>query len=100
MNVQLLDKVFIGTGEVKGFVFNQLVSTPNLYLYEVKNGKEKHFEVIKRKQVPICIDFDKKIYSETDFKESYPKANQFGILGWSFYSFNQALKKIDSETRR
>ena len=96
MNIKELDNEFTGTGEVKGFKFKKIESNEMGYLFEVIGNGCKHFEVIKRIVSAKCIDFEKRIYSETDFIESYPKANRFGIDGWTFYTKEKALKKLMS----
>lgn len=94
MNLETLPLVFEGRGEVKGFTFMQVDKTDNAYLYKVHNEYTQHFEVIKRSASPVCIDFEKRIYSETEFKESYPKSNSFGLSGWTFSSLDLALQKL------
>lgn len=95
--INLLEKNFFGTGEVKGFEFNQIRVCTLAYLYEVKsNDGNIHFEVFKRKNAPVCIDFENRIYSETDFKEIYPKSNDFGAWAWTFETYFKALQKFNS----
>lgn len=94
--INLLEKNFFGTGEVKEFEFNQIRSTVSAYLYEVKqNDGNIHFEVFKRKNAPMCIDFENRIYSETDFKEIYPKSNDFGVWAWTFKSYFKSLELLN-----
>ena len=89
-----LEEVFVGTGEVKGMIFTQIASTNDAYLYQVDNNESTHYEVIKRLDTPLCIDFKNRKYSKTDFKEYYPKANRFGIDGWTFTQLYRAIKKM------
>ncbi len=96
MNIQELPITFTGTGEVKGFKFMRMMSSDNWYLYQINNGISTHFEVIKRLKSPVCIDFKTHVFSETDFKEYYPKANSFGVNGYSFYNKDQAIDKFKS----
>jgi len=93
--IQELEKEFIGTGKVRGFKFKQINQTKNGYIYEVKAGKT-YYEVFKRKQTPVCIDFVKRIYSETDFKVSYPKENSFGTWAWTCESIEEVEEKLNS----
>ncbi len=68
MSVKLLEKVFIGTREVKGFHFKQLDMSKTAYIYQV-GIVNPHFEVIVRKKSGICIDFKKKIYTTDKLKK-------------------------------
>ena len=98
--LQKLEKQFTGIGEVKGFVFTQINSTELGYIYEVDTGHSKHYEVFKRVNSPVCIDFKKRIYSQTDSKETYPKANSFGIWAWSCSKLEKAEKRLYSFVRK
>jgi len=99
MTTQLPDK-FLGTGEVKGIVFTKIDSNEHAYLFLVENFEAKtiYYEVFERRVVAVCIDFEKRIYSETDFKEIYPKANDFGVWAWTNPDYSKALKKFEEIT--
>lgn len=87
-----LEKVIVGNGEVKGYTYTQIERSDSAYLYEVsKYGVFMCFEVFKRKNSPVCIDFEKRLYSETEFKESYPKSNSFGVWAWTKSTKQSAL---------
>lgn len=92
MNIEKLKRNFEGSGEVKGFTFSQELETDKGYIYKVN---DKYFEVFEKKSVPLCIDFEKKVYSETDFKEQYPKARHFGKWAWTVSSFDKGLKILN-----
>jgi len=93
--VEKLEKEFIGGGEVKEFKFRQIGNSKLAYCYEVALFEEPHhWEVFLAKNSPVCIDFDKREYSEVDFKESYPKGNAFGISAWSFMDKQKARDKF------
>ena len=94
-----LEKEFIGKGEVKGCKFTQISSTGVAYLYEVEQNDKTYYEVIKRLISPICIDFENKVYSETEFKEVYPKANKFGIDGFTLGDLESAEAKLELITK-
>ena len=95
MNTKELEFNFSGIGEVKGFEFTQIDKTVLAYAYEVNDNEgNMHFEVFKRKLTALCIDFEKKQYSETDFKVKYPRSNDFGIWAWTFTSKFKALLKL------
>jgi len=87
-----LETKFEGTGEVKGYFFVQIEKSEHAYIYRVSHPlvARCHYEVFERKKSPVCIDFEKRIYSETDFKESYPKAKDFGVWAFTFNSYESA----------
>lgn len=94
--IHLLDEKFEGKGETKGFSFSLIEKTDTHCLYEVVTGEEsKHYELIKLIISPVCIDFENRIYSETEFKQSYPKAATFGTNGWTFYQLESAMKRFE-----
>ena len=90
-----LENSFTGIGEVKGFEFTKVAETDIGYVYCVRTSdKSNHYEVFKKRKTPICIDFENKIYSETDFKEVYPNSKQFGISAWSVKNYKTALERL------
>ena len=94
MKIQELEKRFHGTGEVKGFRFLQIKKSVAAYLYEVETDGQIHYEIIKRSISAVCIDFEKKIFSETDFKEIYPKSTKFGTDAFTSKNKDDAIKKF------
>lgn len=92
--IHKLDKRFTGIGEVKGFEFTQVFSNSKGYVYKVKNGKKEYFETFYKRKSPLCLDFDNRIYSETDFKETYPKAKSFGKWAWTYDNLSNAKNRI------
>lgn len=84
-----------GKGEVKGFVFTKEFENEKGYVYKVDTGNSIHFEAFYKKSMPVCIDFEKRIYSETEKKESYPKSNSFGAWAWSCKSFELAKNHLN-----
>ena len=98
MNLQKLPKKFTGKGEVKNFEFEQVLCENGMYIYRVtqKSAKTPHYEAFKANEVPICIDFENRVYSDTDFKEVYPKSKDFGVTAWSANSLENAKKRIDN----
>lgn len=91
-NVQELPKQFTGGGEVSGFLFTQLEISDFGHIYEVNN----HFEVFERKTTAVCVDFKKKIFSDTEFKVRYPKAKDFGIWAFSVGTMERARELLKS----
>lgn len=88
---------FIGVGEVKGFNFTKLHYNGNGYLYEVRPIEgNAHYEVFERKTSPICVDFEKRIYSETDSQVRYPKSQDFGVWAWCITNYQIAVTKFYS----
>lgn len=83
-----------GKGEVKGFVFTKEFENDNGYVYKVDTGNGNHFEAFYRKETPICIDFENRIYSETDKKEVYPKSKDFGVWAWSVGSLEKGIERL------
>lgn len=95
--IEILKGEFDGIGEMKGFKFQFLSIGSGKYMYKVTSSEGNvHYEVFNIKTVPICIDFEKRIYSETDFKEVYPKAKDFGIWAWTFRDIEKAAEKMKS----
>lgn len=80
-----LRKHFIGTGEVSGFIFNQIADLDNAYIYSVSYTPEKidHYEVFRKqiiKEETVVIDNKVIHFRET---ERYPRSSQFGLWAWS-----------------
>ena len=93
-NLEKLPLSFDGGGEVKGYKFNQVQETENGYIYEVSSDGHTHYEIIKKVVVAKCLDFGKRIYSDTDFRETYPKANGFGIVAWTATTLEAAVARL------
>ena len=91
-----LKPYFVGGASVKGMIFNQISVCTVAYLYEVNNNGLIHYEVFKRRKTAVCEDFEKRIYSETIFKERYPKETDFGKWAWTFLSKKSARHKYKS----
>lgn len=93
---KLLGNTINGIGEVKGFVFTKIATTQHAYVYEVNSGDSNiHYEVFKRKTAPTCIDFKKRLYSETDVKEYYPKSKDFGAWAWTFKTKIESINRME-----
>jgi hypothetical protein len=94
--IKQLEKIFIGGRDVKWFKFTQIDFGTDAFLYEIdKGGGNLHWEVFERKLTPICIDFEKHIYSEVDFKEIYPKSEDFGIWAFCYTNKAKAINKFN-----
>lgn len=87
-----LDETLQGTGETKDFVFTRVHQSNSAYLYKVHTGASVHYEVFERRTTPICLDFENRIYSETETKETYPKSNDFGVWAWTTDTMERAIE--------
>jgi len=89
-----------GVGEVKGFLFVLHRENKKAYIYEVYvNDFFSHYEVFEKRTVSDCIDFKKRLYSETNKHEIYPKAKDFGLWAWTFKmpaAANSKFNKINN----
>lgn len=65
-------------------------------VYEIEANRFSHYEVFERKITPLCIDFEKKIYSDVDFKVRYPKDEDFGIWAFCVKNIELAYDKLNS----
>lgn len=88
--INLPEKEFTGIGEVRGFEFLRLKESDKGFLYQVTSNGNIHYEIFKAKKSPLCIDFEKKIFSDTHFKYRYPKAKDFGHWAWTKKSIDEA----------
>jgi hypothetical protein len=94
--IQKLKNEFDGTGEVAGFKFLKIDSVGDVFCYKVTSPEGKyHFEIFRAKISPVCIDFEKRIYSDVLFKEVYPKSNSFGISAWTKRTLDEAQLKFE-----
>jgi hypothetical protein len=86
--VKILPIDFIGKGEVRGFIFNQVARGQKSCLYEVTTEGITHYEVFKLKvwEAP----------GSRDLYEAYPKANSFGVWAWTFRNKKEAITKFRS----
>ena len=78
-----LKSYFVGIGQVKGYVFNQIKATKYAYLYEVSENNIIHYEVFKRYENTLydCV--------------SYPTDKAFGIWAWTCMSLEIAENKFN-----
>lgn len=77
-----LKEYFVGKGEVKGFIFNQIKKNKYGYIYEVDTGNGKHYEVFKKRINTMydCI--------------SYPSSKSFGSWAWAVGDLDRANTKL------
>jgi hypothetical protein len=95
-HVEKIRAIYEGAGEVRKFTFQQCMEAENAYIYAVNDKGKIHYEVFVKKTAPLCVDFEKRIYSETHFREVYPKANDFGVWAWTYRDKESALKKFET----
>ena len=78
-----LKEYFVGVGQVKGYVFNQIKRTEHAFLYEVSENGLIHYEVFKRKENTMydCI--------------SYPTDKAFGLWAWTCGTLERAEDKFN-----
>lgn len=92
---------FEGKGEVRGFKFERINFSDHAFMYKrIDNEGNIAYEVFKRKLTPVCIDFENRSYSDTEFKEIYPKAKSFGVWAWCFNNAEKATRKFQSITEK
>lgn len=97
ISIEKLPVEFIGRGEVSGSKFKQVFESDNAYIYDVETKEgSKHYEVFKKQTTAICIDFNNRKFSETEFKEIYPKSNNFGVTAWTTKSIDRAFDKLEN----
>lgn len=81
-----LETNFQGKGEVIGYMFQQMQSSPYAYIYKVINIEDdnnNHYEVFIHRE-------------NTQFNNvSYPKANSFGVWAWTFKRWSDAFNKYN-----
>ena len=76
---------FIGRGEVRGFHFQQTAKSKYGYLYRVTLPEGPiHYEMFRRTENKRfgCV--------------SYPSSNRFGLIAWTFRTFQEAEAKFNS----
>jgi len=78
-----LKEYFVGIGQVKGYIFNQIKATKYAYLYEVSENNVIHYEVFKRNENTLydCV--------------SYPTDKAFGVWAWTCMSLERAENKFN-----
>ncbi len=90
--IKHLDKKFIK----KGIKYAQIASSGSGYVYFcTSTGSKGYYEVFKHVLTPICINFEKREYSKTDFKVRYPGNEEFGSWAWTLLSREKAIRKFE-----
>lgn len=99
MNIIKLEKNIVGKGEMVGFRFERYAENDSGYIYRAiftELDFISHYEVFLKKVSALCIDFEKRIYSEREFKEIYPKSENFGDWAWCINDVDKAMIKFNS----
>ncbi len=81
--MKLLEKEFIGRGEVRGFEFKQVQKSNTAYIYEVNSGSSIYYEVFRR------------VVNTKRQKEVYPLAKHFSIWAWAHMNYEDAKRKFN-----
>lgn len=96
MEIERLENKINGRGEVSGYTFEKVKESWFGYIYrKTGDGKRFSYEVFKRNVVAKCIDFKKRIYSETEFKETYPKTRDFGKWAFEHMDITSAERRLE-----
>jgi len=95
MEIEELPNKFHGKGEVKGFRFTKVWTAEDFYIFKVNPmpNEHCHYELVERKLTPVCLNFEKRLYSDTQFKERFPKAKDFGVWAWNYSTLEKALEE-------
>lgn len=94
MNLITLKETILGSGEVNGISLHKEYETDTFYVYR---RSDIGYEVFMRKSAPLCVDFENRVYSETDFKEIYPKSKDFGVWAWCVSDLDKAKQLINKK---
>jgi hypothetical protein len=97
MNTELLQDEFKGVGEVSDYRFRKVFTNPAAYVFEITNADTMviHYETIRRRAVAKCLDFQEKIFSDTELVEKYPKQTKFGVEGFTYVNPEDAYQKAE-----
>jgi len=95
MNIELLPEKFTGKGEVANMLFSLHSSNEFYTIYKVECNNSTHYELFKNIYTAKCLDFAKRIYSEKEFKQKYPKSNDFGKTAWTFRNLDIAILEFE-----
>jgi hypothetical protein len=85
-----LEKVFT----YKGDKFTMHKESKTAYIYKRMHGNTAYYEVFGIRVSEILKDFENKIGSG-EFKERYPKDNDFGVWAWCFANEETAVNKFN-----
>ena len=97
MNIEPLKQNFVGTGEVKGFVFDLIKETDLGFIYKITTSSNKsHYEITKKDLAAKSLDFKNRIFSTTDFKYTMPRSYNFGLLCWTAITMDRAIEILNS----
>jgi len=78
-----LPQIFVGRGEVRGFIFKQVLADDSRYVYRVTQpGGLNHYEVFR------------KIINHRFNCISYPGSKSFGVTAWTCRTLDEAMSKF------
>jgi hypothetical protein len=93
ITIENLPDEFIGRGSTKKFIFTKFKDTDEAAIFKVSTGNGTyHFEVFKKQIAPLCVDFANHVYSDTNFKYTYPTDNAFGKWAWTAPTVERAVE--------
>lgn len=78
-----LEKIILGKGEVKGFLFNRHNQSNRAYLYKVDTGCSIYYEVFK------------KLHRVNSKRDCFPSSKAFGVWAWMFPTIEKAIEKFN-----
>lgn len=77
-----------------GVTFTKKYEQDDILVYEREDEGSISYEVFIKKLTPICLDFQNRIYSETEFKLKYPSNEDFGKTAWTAKTWEQVESRI------
>ncbi len=83
----------------RGFEYNKIFAIDNFYVYSLtRNDMVIGYEVLKRMSSPVCLDFENRIYSETEKKETFPSSGEAGgKTVWFFRDKKNAINDANEK---
>lgn len=95
--INKLPETIEGIGSTRNFTFKRVYESETAYIYKME-GLD-NFEAFLKKTAPICLDFENRVYSETEFKEIYPKDEHWGAWAWTFKTLDAAINHLNTLTQ-
>lgn len=88
--VRKLEDEIRGTGDMKHTVFTKIFEGKRCYMY-----KAMGYEVFLKRTVQCCDWIDDKPIPNGQYKERYPKSEDFGKWAWCYKNYDNALKQFE-----
>jgi hypothetical protein len=77
-----------------GITYTKKYDQNDILVYEREDEGSISFEVFIKKLTPICLDFQNRVYSTTEFKVKYPSNEDFGKTAWTAKTWEQVESRI------